>query len=118
MLQYFYELDYQVDSQDGTAPELSIHAELWWMGETYGIKGLKAMALDKFKMALSQFNSYGSELGFTMSYLENLLTAMEDVWRWNPPSPSTNVPRNQLSMHIQRNIKEWAKMEGSQSRSL
>ena len=116
MLQYLYELDYKVDIQDGTAPDLSTHAELWCLGKHLGIKGLKAVASDRFKVALSLFNVYGSEVDFKFSYFEDLVKAVEAVWKLVPEP--TRFLRNQVSMHIQRNIKEWAEKEGSQSRFL
>ena len=116
MLQYLYELDYKVDIQDGTAPDLSTHAELWCLGKHLGIEGLKAVASDRFKVALSLFNVYGSEVDFKFSYFEDLVKAVEAVWKLVPEP--TRFLRNQVSMHIQRNIKEWAEKEGSQSRFL
>ena len=111
MLQYLYELDYQVDIQDGTTPDLSTHAELWCLGIHLSIKGLTAVASDRFKGALSLFDVYGPEVDFKFSYFEDLVQAVEAVWKLVPEP--TRFLRNQISMHIQHNIKEWAEKEGS-----
>ena len=115
-MQYLYELDYQVDSQVGTAPALSTHAELWYLGKHLDIKGLMVVASDRYKVALSLFDAYGSEVGFKLSYFEDLVRAVEAVWK-SPPDP-TGFLRNQISMHFQQNIQEWTKKQGSQSRFL
>ena len=118
MLQYMYELDYEVESQDETVPEIWAHARMWNMGlgEELGIKGLKIVAAEKFKLALSQFNVYGTEIGFTIAYFEDFVTHVEAVWDATPDT--TRIFRNQVSMHIQQNYKEWAKKEGPQARFL
>ena len=115
MLQYLYELNYEVDSEDGTPPDLSTHVELWSLGNHLRIKGLKSVAADKFKLALSQFSVYGSEVGFKISYFEELVAIVETVWGLKPDP--TGVLRNQISIHIQQNIKEWRAPKGPQSGS-
>ena len=116
MLQYLYELDYEVDNQEGTPPDLSTHVELWTLGNHLGIKGLKSVAADKFKLALSQLNVFGSEVGFKISFFEDLVAIIENVWGLKPDL--TGVLHNQVSIHIQQNIKEWSKPTGPQFRTL
>lgn len=116
MLQYLYQLDYEVDDQEGTPPDLSTHVGLWTLGNHLGIKGLKYVAADKFKLALSQFNLYGSELGFNISYFEVLVAITAYVWEVTPDS--IGVLRNHVSILIQQNIKEWSKPMGLQFGSL
>ena len=48
MLQYMYELGYEVESQYETVPDMYTHARMRRsMGEELGIKGLRPMAADK-----------------------------------------------------------------------
>ena len=68
MLNYLYVFDYDdIDAATTTekrvtrrantslrgSPKLSLHASLYGLGEKYGIKGLKIVAHDRFKQALS-----------------------------------------------------------------
>ena len=116
MLQYLYELDYEVDDQEGTPPDLSTHVGLWTLGNHLGIKGLKYVAADKFRVALSQFNVIGSELGFNISYFEDLVAITAYVWEMTPGS--IGVLRSHVSILIQQNINEWSNPMGQQFRSL
>ena len=119
MLQYLYELDYQVDRQEGTAPDLSIHVDLWRIGQYLGIKGLKVVAADRFKYDLALFNVYGSEVDFKISYFVDLMSVVvEDVWVEHLTISPGEFFRNQVSMHLQQNIRECAKKEGARSRFL
>lgn len=116
MLQYLYGLDYQVDSQEGTALDMETHADMWCIGEAFGIKGLQSLAADKCKISLSEFNVYGAKLGFTISYFEDLVTGLAGIWDATPKS--NRIFRNQVSTHIQQNIEEWSKKGSPQSRFL
>ena len=112
MLQYLYKLDYQDETDEGTFPEISNHAALWRIGDSLGIKGLKAMAADNFKLALSQINVDGSEIGFNILYFQCLVWDMEHVW------DKTHDHMKDLRNQCQRIFITWAKKEGSQSRFL
>ena len=114
MLQYLYELNYEVDSQERTPPDLSTHVELWSLGEFLNIEGLKSVAVDKFKSALSEYHVYGFEVDFNIPHFEHLVATMEMVWGLTPDS--AEVLRNQFSIHIQQNIKQLSNPEDFQSR--
>ena len=116
MLQYLYKLDYQSASDEETVPSIANDAYMWYIGESLGIKGLKAMAADRLKLALSQFNVYGSEVGFNILYFTRLVGDIDVVWGWT--HDYVEDLRNLISTHVYRNITEWAKKEGSQSRLL
>lgn len=116
MLQYMYELDYEVESQDEPVPDICTHVRMWLLGADLGIKGLKIVAAEKFKVALSQYNVYGDKIGFTISYFEDFVADVKAVW--DATSDSERIFRTQVSTHIQQNNKEWAKKEGSQARFL
>lgn len=121
LVRYLYELDFEVDSQDKTVPEMHTLANVWCMGERFDIKSLKMAAADKYKIALSRFNIYGNEIGFTIPYFEDFLASVDAVWcqTLRDETPNTNrMLRNQVSMHIQQNIKEWAQKKGCKSRFL
>lgn len=114
VLQYMYELDYQVDGANEELPSLLMHACVWGAGKTLGINGLKVMAVDKFRLALSHFNIYGAEVGFTFFFFGDFVNDVVVVWDELPSS--SRILRCQVSMHIQSNIKEWADKEGAQAR--
>ncbi len=116
MLQYMYELDYEVGSLDETVPDIYAHVCMWILAVELGIKGLKIVAAEKFKLALSQYNVYGNEIGFTISYFEDFVKGVEAVW--STTADSVRIFRNQVSMHLQQNYKEWAEKEGFQARFL
>ena len=114
VLQYMYDLEYQVDSADEKVPNISIHADMWCAGENLGIKGLKFTAAHKFGLALSDFNTYGTEVGFTFAFFEDFVEGVQAVWENVPRSCRTL--RSQVSLHIQENIKKWADKEGAEAR--
>ena len=116
MLQYMYELDYEVEGQDEIVPDINTHVDMWNMGEELGIKGLKIVAAQKFEGALSQYNGYGFKVGFTIPYFEDLVEDVEAVW--DATHDSNRLFRAQVSAHIQQNNKDWAKKQGPQARFL
>ena len=119
MLQYLYQLDYQFDGEHGTAPDVSTHTELWCLGKYLGIKGLTGLAADRFKMAFSQFDVFGSEVSFKLTYFEHLVTAINTVWEMTfGKTDYSDLLRNQVSIHVQQNIKGCAKKGGARSRFL
>ena len=90
-----------------------IHAWVWGAGEGLGIKGVKVMAADKFRLILSQFALYGAEVGFTFSFFEDFVRDVEAVRNQIPRS--NRILCGRLSMHIQSNIKEWTDEKGAQA---
>lgn len=87
---------------------------MWDAGEALGIKGLKVMAAEKFGLALSQYNIYGTEVDFTFSFFEDFVKDVQAAWEELPRS--NRILRGQVSTHIQSNIKDWASKEGAQAR--
>ena len=114
VLQYMYELEYKVDNADEKVPNISHHACVWYAGDMFGIKGLKVVAAEKFGLALSQYNIYGTEVDLTFSFFENFVKDVETTWDELPRS--NRALRGQVSMHIQSNIKVWPSKEGTQAR--
>ena len=106
MLQYLYQLDYDVPR--GIAADPFDHAEVWCLAEDLGINGLKVVALGKLKRALTEHLEPTYNCGFTLSYVEDLGTALERL-RELAPYPSASL-RDQLSTHIQEKVKQWAKV--------
>ncbi len=49
MLQYMYELDYEVGSLDETVPDIYAHVYMWILAVELGIKGLKIVAAEKIQ---------------------------------------------------------------------
>lgn len=116
MLQYLYELDYRIKSEEGAAPAIHTHATMWCLGKDFRIRGLKAMAADNFKSALSQFNVYGEQNGLTISYFEDFVTGVKGLCEEKHKEPRTL--RDQVVTHIHDNTEKWAKKQDSEARFL
>ena len=80
VLQYMYELEYNTDGAEDKVPNIYHHACVWDAGDKFGIKGLKLMAADQSKVALSHFNTYGTEMNFTFLFFEDFVKTVEAVW--------------------------------------